>query len=49
MLKYAVAAFALGIWSLPAPAGEKALEARDQWPQWRGPLASGVAPHGDPR
>ncbi len=23
-------------------------EALDQWPQWRGPLATGVAPHGDP-
>ena len=20
----------------------------DQWPQWRGPLNTGVAPHGDP-
>ena len=23
-------------------------DAEDQWPQWRGPLANGVAPHGSP-
>jgi len=23
-------------------------DASDNWPQWRGPLATGVAPHGDP-
>jgi outer membrane protein assembly factor BamB len=26
----------------------RADEALDNWPQWRGPLANGVAPHGDP-
>src|SRR3954468_20222875 len=35
---------------IPALAGEP--EARSNmeayWPQWRGPLATGVAPHGDP-
>ena len=28
--------------------GEAALEGNDNWPQWRGPEANGVAPHGDP-
>jgi len=27
---------------------EDALDPLDQWPQWRGPLGSGVAPRGDP-
>ena len=27
---------------------EKGLDAQHQWPQWRGPLGSGVAPHGTP-
>jgi outer membrane protein assembly factor BamB len=48
MIRYAVAAAVLGFWPLLVQAEEKALEARDQWPQWRGPLASGVAPKGDP-
>ena len=30
------------------PAQEKGTDARDQWPQWRGPLGTGVAPHADP-
>jgi outer membrane protein assembly factor BamB len=29
-------------------ADEDALDASRQWPQWRGPLGTGVAPHGDP-
>ena len=33
---------------LPVTAGDDALDARDQWPQWRGPLGTGVAPHADP-
>jgi hypothetical protein len=34
--------------ALAAEADEARLEPMDQWPQWRGPLATGVAPHGDP-
>ena len=29
------------------PSGKK-LDPLGQWPQWRGPLSTGVAPHGDP-
>ncbi len=29
-------------------AGEKKLDPLYQWAQWRGPLSTGVAPHGDP-
>jgi outer membrane protein assembly factor BamB len=31
-----------------APAGEEAHKPQYQWPHWRGPLANGSAPHGDP-
>jgi outer membrane protein assembly factor BamB len=31
-----------------APAAEPSSEADQYWPQWRGPLATGVAPHGNP-
>jgi outer membrane protein assembly factor BamB len=31
-----------------ALAGGLDSDAQDNWPQWRGPLATGVAPHGDP-
>src|SRR5437879_4926175 len=31
-----------------APAGEKGPKPDQQWPHWRGPLATGAAPHGDP-
>ena len=31
-----------------APADDAVIDALDQWPQWRGPLGTGVAPHGDP-
>jgi outer membrane protein assembly factor BamB len=34
--------------SLSAQAGEKSQAFEDNWPQWRGPLATGVAPHADP-
>ncbi len=33
---------------LSALAGEPAPDPLDQWPQWRGPLATGVAPRADP-
>ncbi len=39
---------ALVVWPLPALAEAPGLDASRQWPQWRGPLATGVAPHGDP-
>jgi len=29
-------------------AGDDSPEARRNWPQWRGPLANGVAPEADP-
>lgn len=36
-------------WLLAAvSAGEKPLKSDGQWPHWRGPLATGAAPHGDP-
>src|SRR5438105_3739462 len=31
-----------------ALAGDRRGDATDNWPQWRGPLATGVAPSGDP-
>jgi len=31
-----------------APAGAQSPEALHQWPHWRGPLATGAAPHGNP-
>jgi outer membrane protein assembly factor BamB len=31
-----------------AAAGGKDLKPAEQWPHWRGPLATGAAPHGDP-
>ncbi len=47
-----LAALAL-TWTLTAPAPETAaddarLDPNDQWAQWRGPLATGVAPNADP-
>ncbi|MCA9189505.1 MAG: PQQ-like beta-propeller repeat protein, partial [Planctomycetales bacterium] len=32
----------------PLRAEESGIDARHQWPQWRGPLANGVAPDADP-
>src|SRR5689334_22490719 len=29
-------------------AGDPPMPRLDNWPQWRGPLATGAAPHGDP-
>jgi outer membrane protein assembly factor BamB len=44
--------FGLTVWILlagtPLAAGAKAAEALDNWPQWRGPLATGMAAHGNP-
>jgi len=39
---------ALLMMSPGAQAGDATLDARHQWSQWRGPLATGVAPHGSP-
>ena len=36
------------LWSAPAPDDNFAGQALDNWHQWRGPLATGMAPHGDP-
>ena len=33
---------------LSAAKNEAGLDVRHQWPQWRGPLSTGVAPHGKP-
>lgn len=41
-------AVALVAVTLPALTNEKGLDAQHQWPQWRGPLGSGVAPRGNP-
>ncbi len=48
MKRSLVAALACAMLSLPALAGEERLDPLDQWPQWRGPLSTGVAPHGNP-
>jgi outer membrane protein assembly factor BamB len=48
MNKVLIVAVALVILPLPALADDGELDARDQWPQWRGPLGTGVAPRGDP-
>jgi outer membrane protein assembly factor BamB len=39
---------ALRLFAQASKAGEPASEVRRYWPQWRGPLANGVAPHADP-
>ncbi|MGD2110048.1 MAG: PQQ-like beta-propeller repeat protein [Phycisphaerae bacterium] len=38
----------LAIFALPALAGQKGLNTDALWPQWRGPLATGIAPRGNP-
>ena len=43
-----IIAVAAAVLPLPALAIETGLDAHDQWPQWRGPLGTGVAPQGDP-
>ena len=43
-----IIAVALAVLPLWAVAGEQALDANGQWPQWRGPLGTGVAPRGNP-
>jgi len=41
-------AILFGLVTVVAVADEQAPRAVDNWPQWRGPLATGVAPQGDP-
>ena len=49
MLKIVVlAVLAIATTSTAVLAEETAADRRDQWPQWRGPLGTGVAPHGTP-
>ena len=43
-----IIALVLAAVSCPGIAADKKSVALDQWPQWRGPLGSGVAPHGNP-
>ncbi len=43
-----ITALAYVLLPLAGLADEPALDASRQWPQWRGPLGTGVAPHGDP-
>lgn len=43
-----VLAIAVGLLCLPAAAGGKHHGSLDDWSQWRGPQASGVAPRGNP-
>ena len=48
MRNAAVLVIAIGLLWLPAGAGKQKPGPLDFWPQWRGPSASGVAPHGNP-
>ena len=48
MKKVMIIAGVFAALTLPALAGERRLDARDQWAQWRGPLGTGVAPRGNP-
>jgi outer membrane protein assembly factor BamB len=48
MRRAVVIAFAAGMLALSAWPEAKAQDALKYWPQWRGPLATGVAPQGDP-
>ena len=48
MNKAVIMAVVTAVAPLAALADEKGLDAQDQWPQWRGPLGTGVAPHGNP-
>lgn len=48
MNKFLSIAVALVILAPIALADSRRSDPRDQWPQWRGPLGTGVAPSGDP-
>lgn len=45
---WVLAILAVSCMNNPAVADELAVRRVDNWPQWRGPLANGIAPHGDP-
>ena len=47
-LSLPLASFAIVFTFHAAGAGSISDEARRNWPQWRGPLANGVAPEADP-
>ncbi|MCH7814141.1 MAG: PQQ-binding-like beta-propeller repeat protein, partial [Planctomycetes bacterium] len=48
MKRSIIMAVMLGLLASPAPADDSQFDAIDQWPQFRGPLGTGVAPNGDP-
>jgi outer membrane protein assembly factor BamB len=48
MVKLALPFFAGLVFSLLTFNDGAAQDPQDQWPQWRGPQANGVSPHGDP-
>jgi outer membrane protein assembly factor BamB len=48
MKKFACVAVAILGMAPAARAGDPAPKPLEQWPHWRGPLATGAAPHGDP-
>jgi outer membrane protein assembly factor BamB len=48
MKKIACVALLTSLAASLAPAGEEAPKALEQWPHWRGPLATGAAPRADP-
>ena len=48
MNKTVIIAALLTTLALPVNADEKGPGALNQWAQWRGPLGTGVAPHGNP-
>ena len=48
MNKAVIVAVASAVLPLAALAAGEKLDPRDQWPQWRGPLGTGVAPRADP-
>src|SRR5262245_44384320 len=48
MKKLALVTFCVWSVSASAWAGDVSTEALDNWHQWRGPLATGMAPKGDP-
>src|SRR5579862_512018 len=48
IMRIVLAALFCALISSTVPAAELPSEVLDSWPQWRGPLANGTAPHGDP-
>ena len=48
MKRHFIFVLCLHLVSAPSWADEPNARQYENWPQWRGPLANGVAPHGDP-